>query len=122
MARLKVCLGLVTAEQVFRKAAEVVVLIDLRSGDVKARAEEEDKASMHAKVVMDFMVQAFQKSKRIQLEYYGITCNVAHATSSNLKAMSHEMDECVNHVHTVRRHRYKPTYNRGTGIHMFIHT
>jgi hypothetical protein len=62
MALLKVCLGLVTAEHVVRKAAEVVVLMDFRSGDVKARAEEEYKASMHAKMGMNFMVvQAFKR-------------------------------------------------------------
>jgi hypothetical protein len=46
------------AEHVLRKAADVVAVIDLRSGAVKARAEEEYKASMHAKMVMNFMVQA----------------------------------------------------------------
>jgi hypothetical protein len=58
MARLRVCLGLlVTAEHVFRKAAEALVVMDFRSGDVKARAEEEYKASMHAIMGMNFMVQ-----------------------------------------------------------------
>jgi hypothetical protein len=69
MARVKVCLGLVTAEQVFRMAAEVVAVMDLRSGDVKARAEEEYKASMHAKMVMNFMVP--ERNRRIQLEFMG---------------------------------------------------
>lgn len=65
MARVRACLGQVA-----------LVLIDFRSGDVKARAEEEYKASMHAKMGMvlthvNFMVELLldrAKSKDSKIE------------------------------------------------------
>jgi hypothetical protein len=90
MALVKVCFGLVllvTAEHVFRKAEDAEVLMDFRSGEVKARAEEEYKASMHAKVVMNFMVACLpDRNRRKQLEF--MSCNVtSDASDRNLKSI-----------------------------------